>query len=290
VWHGGVATDAVVLRPTVDTAWEIAAIGRVFDELSPDLVWRNSASGQSRLGRAAGGLGFLVVVHGPASDLPLDANWEILGFEDYLGVDDGALLLRNRQDGALGIAWFNGFLSAEFELVPVGTTRAQCCLLGTPPALTWSVAGSGDFDGNGSTDILWRDPATGANALWQIHSDVVDHVWVVDPTSLRGVAPRWQVAGIGDFNGDGRADILWRDPSSGANVLWFSGQATSVRRLASVALPWRVATILDLDGDGHSDIVWRNPVTGANVAWHSGNRATQVVMTAVTNPAWQIVP
>ena len=30
----------------------------------------------------------------------------------------------------------------------------------------------------------------------------------------------WQAAGCRDFDGDGKADILWRHGSSGANTVW----------------------------------------------------------------------
>ena len=36
-----------------------------------------------------------------------------------------------------------------------------------------------------------------------------------------GVAPlEWIIAGVGDFNGDGKPDILWRNTSSGENYVW----------------------------------------------------------------------
>ena len=41
--------------------------------------------------------------------------------------------------------------------------------------------------------------------------------WTTIPTS-------WQIVGSGDFNGDGRDDLLWRNPSTGQTTDWL-GQA-----------------------------------------------------------------
>jgi len=32
--------------------------------------------------------------------------------------------------------------------------------------------------------------------------------------SLGYVSPEWSIAGVGDFDGDGKADILWRDSAT----------------------------------------------------------------------------
>ena len=37
----------------------------------------------------------------------------------------------------------------------------------------------------------------------------------------------WKVAGTGDFNGDGKSDILWRNTSTGDNAIWKSGDAAT---------------------------------------------------------------
>ena len=36
-----------------------------------------------------------------------------------------------------------------------------------------------------------------------------------------GVVPLdWAIAGVGDYDGDGRSDLLWRQGSTGAVYLW----------------------------------------------------------------------
>lgn len=46
---------------------------------------------------------------------------------------------------------------------------------------------------------------------------------------------------IADYDGDGKADILWRDATSGANVIWKSANAANqqpVKKLFGAA--WRI--------------------------------------------------
>ncbi|MHC4219905.1 MAG: FG-GAP repeat domain-containing protein, partial [Planctomycetota bacterium] len=79
-----------------------------------------------------------------------------------------------------------------------------------------------------------------------------------------------QVAGIGDFNGDGNADILWRHAVTGANAVWFLNGTVFVGwgPLAALAgTNWIVAGVFDADGDGNADILWRHTRKGKNAVW-----------------------
>ncbi len=83
-------------------------------------------------------------------------------------------------------------------------------------------------------------------------------------------------SGCGDYNGDSRADILWRNSRTGANVIWRSANAATAAgdgRASGLA----VVGSGDYNGDGRADILWRNFATGANAIWRScqfghGNR------------------
>src|SRR5260370_37302735 len=78
--------------------------------------------------------------------------------------------------------------------------------LGNVPT-TWSVAGTGDFNGDSKGDILWRD-TSGNVAAWLMNGGQV-----ASSGGLGAVPTSWTIAGIGDFNGDGKSDILGRDTS-----------------------------------------------------------------------------
>ena len=78
----------------------------------------------------------------------------------------------------------------------------------------WHVDGTGDFNGDGKSDVLWQnDNGTPA-------------IWLMDGTNVIGAGavgsnpgPSWHVDGTGDFNGDGKSDILWQN-DSGQAAIW----------------------------------------------------------------------
>ena len=109
-----------------------------------------------------------------------------------------------------------------------GTTQ-----IGGGPAGTggagWNIAGTGDFNGDGKSDILWENSAT--NGVW---------IWEMDGTTQIGGGSvgtggaGWSIAGTGDFSGDGKSDILWQNGASTWIWRW-----TARRRSAAARRGWR---------------------------------------------------
>ena len=93
-----------------------------------------------------------------------------------------------------------------------------------------------------------------------------------------------------DFNGDGRADIVWRDVSTGQNTIWLSASKSTRQAMKAISLQaWKMARAGDFNGDGKDDLLWRNDTSGANAIWLSGNYATQQPTATVPDLGWQIV-
>jgi hypothetical protein len=67
------------------------------------------------------------------------------------------------------------------------------------------------------------------------------------------------VVGTGDFNGDGKGDIAWRD-DVGNTSIWPMNGATiaAAGGLGNVATIWSVAVTGDFDGNDTSDFLWRD--------------------------------
>ncbi len=81
-----------------------------------------------------------------------------------------------------------------------------------------------DFNGDGKSDILWRNSAIGRNSIW-----FMDGGTLIGSQYLITVSDsNWEIKGTGDFNGDGKSDILWRNSATGRNSIWFMDGGTLI--------------------------------------------------------------
>src|SRR5207249_2670648 len=168
-------------------------------------------------------------------------------------------------DAHSDVLWRNT-LTGENYLYPMNGTQilAGEGYLRTVADPNWTVAGIGDFDGDGKADILWRNSSTGQNYVYLMNGTAI----LAEGYLRTVVDPAWQVKGVGDFDGDGKADIVWRNSTSGQNYLYPMDGTTikptegSLRTIAD--LNWQIVAVGDYDGDGKSDLLWRNSSTGEN--------------------------
>ena len=88
--------------------------------------------------------------------------------------------------------------------------------MGSVDPKLWKLVGTGNFDGIGSDDILWRNNQSGQIFIWLLNG-----TQVIGTGSPGHIGQVWQIAGIGDFDGDGRSDILYRNQApSGLVFMW----------------------------------------------------------------------
>jgi hypothetical protein len=225
--------------------------------------------------------------YGNAFVSALNAAGSAFVYSTYLGGGDtdsanGIALDRAGNAYVVGTAASSNFptLNALQPSINVGPD-AFVAKIGTA-ALTAIVRN--DFNGDGRSDILWRNWSTGTDVIWRSANSATSQA----VTSVSNLS--WHIVGVGDFNGDRKADILWRNTSTGANVIWRSGSSATPQAVATVSdVSWGVVDVGDYNGDGQADILWRNDSTGANVIWKSGNRSTSQAVTGVTNTTWTVV-
>ncbi|BAC91568.1 gll3627 [Gloeobacter violaceus PCC 7421] len=226
---------------------------------SSDIVWRNYTTGANTVW-LLNGANFVSSVSLPSVS---NLGWFIAATGDF------------NADGSVDILWRNNLVqpgNTQQGLNSVwlmnGTTYVGSVSLPAQLDSNWRIRGAGDFNGDGSPDIVWRNFATGANVLW-----LMDGVILTSTVSLPAVGLDWVIYGSGDadYDNNGTPDIIWRNTKTGANSIWLmDGPAYSASAILPAVSPnvgWEPNAFGDYSADGKPDIIWRNYTTGANTLW-----------------------
>ena len=144
------------------------------------------------------------------------------------------------------------------------------------------VAGTGDFNGDGYTDILLWNSSAQTGKVLLMNGDQVIGQRTFQPATVSN----WSVASVADFKGDGYSDVLLRDTSGNLEVVYFYPLASltttdfKVTALGYSSTPnytstygstsgrfdatWSVAAtgIFQTLGIAYASIIWLNPSTG----------------------------
>ena len=129
--------------------------------------------------------------------------------------------------------------------------------------------GISDFDNNGYGDILFRNTSTGNTVIGLFDASIMTTSPIITWKTISNIQGYLNIVGIDDFNMDGIDDILVQNPVSGRVMV---GRMTrnlnnpiNWTDVITVAPPVQLWNVGDYDGDGFKDILWRNPNSG-NVA------------------------
>ncbi len=143
----------------------------------------------------------------------------------------------------------------------------------TDPGLNYRLLGANKLDAGAKSDLLMQNITQGefgeARALLDF-----------DPTRerlIRNVKRTWDVQAVGDLDGDGFGDIVWRyvvseSPDTGVSYIWFTAGApntnatvqnptnvTQVRKRGGAPLTWTLLGAADINGDNAADMVYISP-------------------------------
>jgi hypothetical protein len=234
--------------PSVGTTWHLRGTADLDADGHSDFLWQNDN------GQAAAWL------TSPPFAAAIGANpgasWQVIDSGDF-NADNHDDLLWQDAGGQASLWLLNG--AAVISAAAIGSNMGP----------TWHVKAAGDFTGDHHTDILWQHDS-GQAALWLIGGD--------DPASGPGViggevvgpnmGPTWHVIDAGDFNGDGRSDILWQNDNGQAAIWLMSGTNLIGGAMVGPNLgpTWHVIGAGQFNnGDTKSDILWQHDSGQASV-------------------------
>ena len=122
-----------------------------------------------------------------------------------------------------------------------------------PASPEWVVVGTGDFNADGTTDILFRRSG-GDLLIWLMREG--QYIRSSGPMSSSGA---YAVKAVADVDADGVSDIVFHNPSTRDVYVWIMNDQAALQAAGSVGISpvgWTIAGTGDFNLDERGDLLW----------------------------------
>ncbi len=188
----------------------------------------------------------------PAANSPSDFNGD--------GKPD--LLWQNAATRQAGV-WYMG--GPEGNLLQGSNWLSEAGIPG------WTIAGAGDFNGDGKRDLVWQNDGSHQIVVWHMGGEQ-GNLFQWEEWLSAAAVPDWRVVSVGDWNGDGRPDLIWQNDATRQVIVWYMDGSGRWDWLSSEGVAgWSVVGSSDFNRDGRLDLVWQNDVGRQVVVWYGGS-------------------
>ena len=160
----------------------------------------------------------------------------------------------------------------------------------------WKVVGTGDFNRDGNTDVLWHKPDTGEVGTWLLDgTNVTSNPFL---NKLAKQAEGFYVRGAGDFDGDGHTDVVVHNWQTQQVIIWYLNGTNVVREGVlswniGGSTGWQIVGTGDYNHDGKLDVLWYEGWEGRVGAWNLDGTTvtgtTDFVNRSRAEDGWSIV-
>lgn len=165
-------------------------------------------------------------------------------------------------DGRADMLWHDTARTTLWAWIATGDGTYSVEYL-RPYPTGWEPVAAADANGDGTSDIYWHSPAAQGMQVWLMNGVQFTY------GPLHAISSQYRMASVGDFNADGRADVLWRD--TGDSQLWqWQAQAAggySVIFMRDYPRGWQIVGTGDINGDARADVLWHNVAAQATQSW-----------------------